>query len=179
VRLEHLIHLIRAAGEIADDDLVIVGSQAILASHPDAPAELLFSMEADVYPRGDPAGARAIDAAIGDGSAFHEVYGYYAHGVGPETAIVPGGWEQRLIRLDAPPVTRGQRPRTGWCLEAHDLVLAKIARGDDRDWDFAVAALRARLVRSEELRARADGMPPGIRAAVRLRVEGVIARSRR
>jgi len=75
VKRHELEHLIRAAGEIADDDLVVIGSQAILASHPDAPPSLLVSLEADIYPRRDPAVARAVDAAIGDGSSFHETYG--------------------------------------------------------------------------------------------------------
>ena len=47
-----LEHIIRAACTIADDDeLVIIGSQAVLAQFSDAPAELLVSIEADVYPR--------------------------------------------------------------------------------------------------------------------------------
>jgi hypothetical protein len=42
-----LEHLIRAAATIADDDeIVIVGSQSILGQYPDAPADLLESMEA-------------------------------------------------------------------------------------------------------------------------------------
>lgn len=47
-----LEHIIRAAATIADDDeLVIVGSQAILGEHPDAPAEVLVSIEADLFPK--------------------------------------------------------------------------------------------------------------------------------
>lgn len=47
VQLEHII---RAAGTIADaDDVVVIGSQAILGEFPDAPAELLVSNEADVF----------------------------------------------------------------------------------------------------------------------------------
>jgi hypothetical protein len=46
-----LEHLIRAAGAIADDsDIVVIGSQSILGQFPDAPASLLVSAEADVYP---------------------------------------------------------------------------------------------------------------------------------
>lgn len=45
-----LEHVIRAAAEVAGSDaIVVVGSQAILAQFPDAPAELLVSQEADVY----------------------------------------------------------------------------------------------------------------------------------
>ena len=57
-----LEHLIRAAADIADDDeLVIIGSQAVLGQYPDAPVELLASMEADVYPRNRPERADLID----------------------------------------------------------------------------------------------------------------------
>ena len=94
-----LEHLIRASGAIADDpDLVIIGSQAILGQYPDAPAVLLASMEADIYPRNHPSRAILIDGAIGEGSYFHEQFGYFAQGVGPETAVLPEGWESRLIR---------------------------------------------------------------------------------
>jgi hypothetical protein len=41
-----LEHIIRAAGTIADDDeVVVIGSQAILGEFPDAPAEFLVSNE--------------------------------------------------------------------------------------------------------------------------------------
>jgi hypothetical protein len=43
-----LEHLIRAAADIAaDDDIIIVGSQAILGQFPNAPSELRVSVEAD------------------------------------------------------------------------------------------------------------------------------------
>jgi hypothetical protein len=57
-----LEHIIRAASEIADDsEIVVIGSQAILGSFPDAPAQLLVSMEADVYPKNHPERADLID----------------------------------------------------------------------------------------------------------------------
>jgi hypothetical protein len=47
---EQLEHLLRAGGSIVGSrQLVVVGSQAILGSCPNAPAELLHSMEADLY----------------------------------------------------------------------------------------------------------------------------------
>ena len=46
-----LEHLIRASGSIAGSDtIVVIGSQAILASFPEAPQELLVSVEADLAP---------------------------------------------------------------------------------------------------------------------------------
>ena len=32
--------------------------------------------------------AELIEGAIGEGSPFHDQFGYYAQGVGPETAII-------------------------------------------------------------------------------------------
>jgi len=136
MRRQELEHLIRAGGSIVDDDLVVVGSQAILASRPSAPAELLVSMEADVSPRTRPQDAIRIDGAIGDLSPFHATFGYYAHGVGPESVIAPAGWQDRLVPIEVPSAVKGDRPRRGWCIEVHDLMLAKLAAGRERDWDL-------------------------------------------
>ena len=51
MRIEQLEHLIRAAAEITGDEIVVIGSQAILGALPDAPEALLESMEADLFPR--------------------------------------------------------------------------------------------------------------------------------
>ena len=59
---------------------------------------MLTSMEADVYPLEDPARAIKVDGAIGDGSSFHRQFGYYAHGVGPETAKLPQARKGRTPR---------------------------------------------------------------------------------
>jgi hypothetical protein len=76
-----LEHVIRAAGTIADDDdIVVIGSQAILGQFPNAPAEFLVSQKADVYPRNFPERPDLIDGTIGEASPFELAYGYYAHG---------------------------------------------------------------------------------------------------
>jgi hypothetical protein len=41
-------------------------SQTVLGQFPDAPQALLVSIEADVFPRADPAKPILIDGAIGD-----------------------------------------------------------------------------------------------------------------
>jgi hypothetical protein len=56
VTREQLEHAIRAACDIADDDeVIIVGSQAILGQYPDAPADLTESDEVDLFPKNQPA----------------------------------------------------------------------------------------------------------------------------
>ena len=154
---EHLIAA--AAAVVGEEEIVVIGSQAILGSHPDAPRELLISMEADVYPRRHPERAEDIDGALGDGSQFQSTYGYYAHGVGPETVRAPVGWEDRLIRVEIPPRPGGKQGAVALCLEPHDLVLSKCAAGRERDWDFARDALKGGLVEYEELARRTDDLP--------------------
>jgi hypothetical protein len=160
VRLEDLEHVIAAAGDITGhDEFVVVGSQAILGSHADPPESMLESLEADIYPLHDPEAANLIDGAIGDGSQFHLAYGYYAHGVGPETAKAPRGWETRLVRREVAPRRASGKTTIAWCLEVHDLVLAKCAAGRERDWAYAADALRAGLVDEAVLLERTPGLP--------------------
>jgi hypothetical protein len=160
MRLKEFEHVIAAAANVVDEDeFVVIGSQAILGSCPDAPAALLRSMAADLYPAESPGKAELIDGALGDGSPFHVAFGYYAHGVGPETAKAPDGWGQRLVRAPVPPRPGWRRRPVALCLEAHDLVLANCAAGRERDWDFAREALRAGIVSAEELQARLSLLP--------------------
>jgi hypothetical protein len=159
LRRVDLEHVVAAAAQISDEvEFVVIGSQAVLAAD-DPPAELLRSMEADLYPRNAPEKAEAIDGSLGDGSLFHRTYGYYAHGVGPETAKAPAGWEDRLVFLDVPPRPASGKGATALCLEVHDLVLAKCARGEGRDWEFAEDALAAGLVSPDTLLDRVDDLP--------------------
>lgn len=164
-----LAHLIRAAADIADDDeIIVIGSQAILAEHPDAPPELLYSMEADLFPRNHPERAEVIDGSIGELSPFHQTFGYYAQGVSERTATLPEGWEDRLVPI------RGAETRgaTGWCLEKHDLVVSKLIAGRAKDLDYARVALEAGIVSASTLRARLalTGAPDALRAGAEARL---------
>jgi hypothetical protein len=175
LRRAELEHVLRAAAAVTEDaDIVVVGSQAILGQFPDAPKALLASRGADVYSRNHPERADEIDGSLGDGSYFDSTFGYYAHAVGPETATLPAGWEERLV----PVSNENTGGATGWCLEVHDLLLSKCAAGRERDWEFAEEALCHGLADPAELRRRARDLPlTGKRlVAVERVVEGVAAR---
>jgi hypothetical protein len=164
VRRDEFEHIVAAAANVTgEDEFVVIGSQAILGSYPDAPASMLRSMEADIYPARSVAQADEIDGALGDGSMFHRTFGYYAHGVVPDTAKAPSGWQQRLVRVAVPPRRGSDRAPVALCLEPHDLVLAKCVAGRERDWEFARAALRAGLVVPDELLSRTESLPIGER----------------
>ncbi len=179
---EDFFHVIAAAADATkEDEFVVIGSQALVGYYADPPAELLQSMEIDLYPKNNPERGIEIDGAIGEGSAFQAQYGYYAHSVGPETATAPSGWEERLVPVVIPPRIPGRPTATAWCMEAHDLVLAKLARGEERDWDFARAALQVGIVGEETLRALLPLMPVSGDDQTRIReaVAGIATRAQR
>jgi hypothetical protein len=125
---EQLEHLIRAAATIVDDEtIIVIGSQAILGQYPDAPASMRVSTEADLFPLHHPERADVIDGSIGELSPFHETFGYYAQGVGEETALLPEGWKDRL------------------CLEVHDLLISKALAGREKDLRFLSDAAKHRM----------------------------------
>ena len=151
-----LEHLIRAAGAIAEDDsIVVIGSQAILASVSSPPPGLVKSMEADLFPLNHPERSDMIDGAIGEASQFHDTYGYYAQGVGPETALLPSSWRKRLHKLVGPN-TQGV---TGYCLDPHDLALAKYAAARPKDREFNRVLINHGIVKKKMLLSLLSEMP--------------------
>jgi len=151
-----LEHIIRAASGITGQtELVIVGSQAVLAQFSDAPSALLASMEADVYPRYRPDLSIQIDGAIGERSLFHETFGYYAHGVDESTATLPPGWQDRLVPIR----NENTGGATGWCLEVHDLAAAKLVAGREKDLDFVRLLVREKMVATGTLAHRVEALP--------------------
>jgi hypothetical protein len=146
-----LEHVIRAAGSIADDpEIVVIGSQAVLGQFPHAPAALLASMEADVYPLHHADRADLIDGAIGEGSQFHQSFGYYAQGVSDRTATLPDGWQGRLIRVS----NSNTGGITGLCLEVHDLAISKYFAGREKDLEFTRQLARHALTEKRTLLQR-------------------------
>jgi hypothetical protein len=156
MRRSELEHVIRAAAAITNEyEIVVVGSQSLLGAVPEPSALLMASMEADVYPLHRPDLADLIDGAIGEGSPFHDCFGYYAQGVGPETAVLPAGWQDRLVRIQNPNTDL----KVGLCLEPHDLAASKLAAGREKDWDFVAEMLASQVADSAVLLERIAQLP--------------------
>ena len=99
MRRPQLEHLIRAASAITGaQELVVIGSQAILGQFPNPPEELLVSIEADLFTFRNEADAELIDGSIGEFSPFHRTFGYYAHGVGEDPRCLFGAFAPVVIR---------------------------------------------------------------------------------
>lgn len=167
---EELEHLIRASAEITGQyEFVIVGSQSILGALPRPEEVFAMSMEADLYPKEAPELAEKIEGAIGEGSRFHETHGYYAQGVGPETAVLPRGWLLRVHRVQ----NANTNGRVGYCLDLVDLFLSKAVAGREKDRTFCMALLAHGHVTPEDALALVPTLPVDeheqrrLRAAIR------------
>jgi len=160
VKREQLEHVLRAASRITNDrDILVIGSAAILGTYPDhmLPLEASRSDEADLAPFDDADGGKSmrIEVALGQGSQFHETFGYYADGVDLGTAVTPAGALDRLVPFQSD----GTAPGRGLCLDPHDLAASKLAAGRDKDYEFVGALLDAKLLNKETLIERVGALP--------------------
>lgn len=110
------------------------------------------SGELDIFPLRKPALADLIDGAIGEGSVFHETYGYYAQGVGPETAKLPAGWQERAVHMSSPDMNKA----IAIAPEIHDICASKAIANRPKDRDYIAAAIAAKIVDPSTLLSRID-----------------------
>ena len=154
MKREEFEHAIRAAGAVLGvRELLVIGSQALHGSVAgELPPEASRSVEVDVAAMGGDAEGRMadlIDGSIGEASMFHATFGYYAQGVAA-TAVLPAGWRERLVRFETP----GMNGVIAWCLEPHDLWVAKAIAGRPKDIEFCQAILERSIVTADRLRER-------------------------
>jgi len=186
MRRSDLEHILRAAAGVARRPaFLVIGSQSVLGTWTESelPAEATTSAEVDlapiteidrskldaevrsvldtVYPGAmdDGVDAESISDAldiIGELSDFHEAFDVYVQGVGTETAVLPHGWESRLVALSS----AGTGYAVGLCLDPLDACCAKLVAGRPHDLVFVDALVTHGLVDIAALRERARLLPP-------------------
>lgn len=175
MRREHLEHAIRTACQIIDRaEVIVVGSQSILGSftEDELPKAATMSMEIDILPIADDNIETAhladlIEGVAGEFSPFEQLHGFSIDGVDLETSAVPAGWRNRLVKVqNANTAAPSGEPRfAGWCLERHDLCVAKLCALREKDKNFVSALLNAGLVRRETIATRLPTVPERYRPA--------------
>lgn len=168
MRKDQLEHAIRTACQIIDrQEVVVVGSQAILASIPESalPAEATMSIEVDILPIADDNEETArladlIEGVAGEFSPFEDLHGFSIDGVDLSTSILPAGWRERLVPVrNANTTAPGGSPQfTGWCLDKEDLCVAKLCALREKDRSFVSALLDAGLVDANRILQRLDSV---------------------
>jgi Nucleotidyltransferase of unknown function (DUF6036) len=176
---QQLAHVLRAACAVANDpNVLVLGSQSILGSfeETDLPSEATASIEADIAFLDDPDRQKAdrVDGAIGELSAFHNTNGVYAEGVHIDTAILPIGWQDRLVGWDL----KSSQPASPHFLDPHDLAVAKLAAGREKDTDFVSALIRVGLLDVAVIRRQVALLPAEIDARITERIQAWLGHCR-
>jgi hypothetical protein len=104
---DQLEHAVRTACQIiGSNEVIVVGSQAILGTYDEAalPAEATMSVEIDILPIAPTSTETSRLADLNEGvagefSPFEELHGFSIDGVDLDTAILPTGWRDRLVRV--------------------------------------------------------------------------------
>jgi hypothetical protein len=164
MRRDQLEHAVRTACQIIGQPaVVVVGSQSILGSfvEDDLPPEATMSVEIDILPLVDDRDETArladlIEGVAGEWSSFEQQHGFSIDGVDWETAVLPAGWRDRLVKLQNPNTAApsGTPQYIGWCLDKEDLCVAKLCAFREKDQNFVAALLDAELVDAEVIAKR-------------------------
>ena len=130
---EQFFHVCRSAAAIANTpEVTAFGAAAIVPWADEVAGAVPWpSLEVDLD-MGATLATDLVDGSIGDGSLFAETFGVYAQGVGIEAFVAPADWGSRA-RMFVEPVS-GVNVRVPHPV---DLTVAKLVRGDPRDWAFA------------------------------------------
>jgi hypothetical protein len=121
--------------------------------------------EVDLYPddpRLQPDAVYVLEA-IGEGSTFARTNGYFADGVGPETAALPLDWRERARELHLPTVPGV----TVIVPDLDDVALSKAVAWREKDRDWLDDAVKLSLVDPTRMRSRVGRLPDRVEAIVR------------
>jgi len=164
MRRHQLEHAIRTACQIIQhSEVIVVGSQAILGTYDESqlPTAATMSIEVDILPIAGTNSETArladlIEGVAGEFSSFEELHGFSIDGVDLDTAVLPEGWRDRLVKVqNANTAAPSGSPQfTGWCLDKEDLCVAKLIAFREKDLNFVGALLDDHLIDVEVVTLR-------------------------
>ena len=140
------------------DEIVVIGSQALLVGRNDVPRDLRFSREIDLYPIQDNGNAdkstemsEEINALFGEGSEFDQSFGFFIDGTDEATAKLSPSWRDRAVRRN---YEIESRVVTAIAPEPNDLVASKLVRGEPKDVKFATGCFRSGFIKFDMVKHR-------------------------
>lgn len=158
---EDLERAVRSVAEhFSTDTVYIIGSQALLVGRNDIARALRFSHEIDVYPANREEwearnegmeASEAINGLFGEGSLFHDAFGFFIDGVDEATAKLPPDWRDRAVTQEFKGAAG--KPIKAVAPAPADVVAAKLVRGDDKDIEFAARCLGEGITTNSAVKA--------------------------
>jgi hypothetical protein len=149
------IALKAAAGAYKRKRFVIVGSAAILATHPGAPSFLRLSADIDMFPirKLDTTDFQTGDEEVGQASRFEVEHDFYIERLGDWTMLSqPDGWFERCAKYSTDGEIDGEAVTVdGYCLQPLDLAYNKLEAGRDKDLNFVAGLLTEKIISLTDL----------------------------
>ena len=152
-------HILRAAaGATGQAKFVLVGSAAVIVRLKHVPLNMMYTPEIDIYaPDAEDVEltSELIDGSIGQGSRFHDEFGYYGDGVSPATAKMPADWISRAIEYrpaESPDIV-------AIVPDPEDVGLAKLAAWREKDQAWLTEAVNAGAISLPKMAGRLRTMP--------------------
>jgi hypothetical protein len=162
VRKRELIDILLKAAEISGrSEFVIIGSQAIHGTLPDANVEVtLRSNDVDTYPSDGYGMTNLIYEELmlhlGQDSDYHVASNAYIEAVPANLARFPEGWRDRTIREVVGTVASAGESREVVAIfpEIHDLTVSRLAIRREKDLEFLAGVIDLGLIDQVTLRDR-------------------------
>jgi len=167
----HLELVVAAAAKACNDQgIYVTGRLSILGKYPGAAAELIDGDDFELFPRSQPSAAGEIDRALSGNSGFRQLHGCGARAVDPNDAVLPEGWQFRLLEVR----TEATGTASGWCLDPNDLAVAEIWSAGNNRPEFAQRLLLHDLIDPDLMQRGMESLPSG-----RERCEGLLEKMTR
>lgn len=150
MKREFLFKLFKEACRLTrHKDYVVVGSLSILGTQDEAdlPLEMSMSIDIDSYTKSDPDRIYAAKAALGEGSEFHRINGYFLDPVSPKLPSLPDGWEARMTWLEQDDIRI-------WFLDPDDAAVSKYARSQPNDLRWIRAGITSGYISLPKVKSR-------------------------
>jgi hypothetical protein len=102
--------------------------------------------------------------------------GYYAQGVGPETAKLPAGWQNRLVAIH----NENTNGITGLCLDVHDLAISKLVAARTKDMEFIQELAQHDMIQKGTMLERlgVTDLKESARKGIATRINSILGRTR-
>jgi len=155
MRKSEVENLLMKCAEVSwKTEFVIIGSQAIHGTLADPNIDAVVrSPDLDFYPKAGYSSQNndyeAMMHEVGQDSVYHEETGTFIEAVSMTLARFPSGWEERTVRevIGSIEVADGEQREVAVIYpEIHDLTVAKLAIGRDKDLEFLQGVIDLKLV---------------------------------
>ncbi len=168
--------LAECAALTGDWEFVVVGSLAIVGTHPTAPASLRVSQDIDLFTRENVTREKnlLIYDRFGPDSEFALEHEFYIEPVGEWTMMTSlPGWEDRLVKVDS------DGGAIGWCISPLDIAYNKAEAGREKDIAYLAGLFRFGIIRPSTIKDAIEhaGIAADVAAPIHARIQEAIRRA--